>query len=70
MKDLNSTEIKIAAIQVGMKLKLNLMSRFQYLEWGYVEAIGHDWIIVRAENNTVHLLTDDLDFIEEYVEKI
>ncbi len=63
------TEIKIANIQVGVKLKLNLMSKSQYITWGCVEAVGHDWIIVRAENDTVHLLTDDLDYIEEYIEK-
>lgn len=63
------TEIKIENIRVGMKLKLNLMSKAHYLEWGRVEKIGHDWVLVRAENNTVHLLTDDLDYIERYVEE-
>lgn len=62
------TEIKIENIRVGMKLRLNLMVKAQYLEWGQVEAIGHDWVLVRAENATVHLLTDDLDYIEKYNE--
>lgn len=60
--------MEIKDIRVGLKLKLNRMSEFQYLEWGRVEAIGHDWVVVRADNNTVHTLTDS-DYIEMYTDE-
>ncbi len=63
------TEITIADIRIGMKLKLNKMAGFEYIEWGRVEAVGHDWVVVRAGNDTVHLLAEDLDFIEKYVDE-
>ncbi len=63
------TEITIKDIQIGMKLKLNKMAGFEYIEWGQVEAICHNWVVVRASNNTVHLLTEDLDYLEVYDEE-
>ena len=57
------TEIEIKDIRVGLKIKLNRDEQ-QYLEWGRVEAVGQDWIVVRADNDTVHMLTNS-DYIEE-----
>lgn len=62
------TEITIKDVQIGMKLKLNKMAGFEYVEWGRVEVIGCDWVAVRASNGTIHLLTEDLDYLEVYEE--
>lgn len=47
-----------STLRIGVQIDLRHQRCYDFMPWGRVEAIGHDWIIVRDENGRVHIITD------------
>ena len=59
--------LQVSDLKIGMKIDLR-QRRYDWREWGRIEALGFDWAVCRADNNQVFLL-DTTDNIYEYKEE-